>query len=215
MYLYVAGIFVSVVTRSPTNHSEPNCYSKDLSVKALVQAIRGLGLCSVTSLRRMSRRILTSNVGTHRLESEGMSQPPTPKPDANSSAELIAAHHDKLGYGTQSKFAHAVRNQLYVQVGERFYGFTSCNFGTATLPWYCGILSAFLAEEIRARGIPVAFYVDDFVIVASSEEEARRCIELVNKIAEELGLPVARHKVQVSQRLTCCRYASDQSFRRK
>ena len=27
-------------------------------------------------------------------------------------------------------------------------------------------------------------------------------IELVNKIAEELGLPVARHKVQVSQRLT-------------
>ena len=38
--------------------------------------------------------------------------------------------------------------------------------------------------------------------VASWEEEARRFIELVNKIAEELGLPVARHKVQVSQRLT-------------
>ena len=48
----------------------------------------------------MSRRILTSNVGTLRLEAEGMSQPPTPKPDANSSAELIAAHHDKPGYGT-------------------------------------------------------------------------------------------------------------------
>jgi hypothetical protein len=112
------------------------------------------------------------------------------------------ASTDLSSYYTQSRFALAVRNQLYVQVGERFFGFTSCNFGTATLPWYCGILSAFLAEEIRARGIPVAFYVDDFVIVASSEEEARRFIELVNKIAEELGLPVARHKVQVSQRLT-------------
>ena len=109
---------------------------------------------------------------------------------------------DLSSFYTQSRFAHDVRKQLHVRVGEKCYGFVCCNFGTATLPWYCGILSAFLAEEIRARGIPVAFYVDDFVIVAASEEEAKRYIELVNQIAEELGLPVARHKVKVAQRLT-------------
>ena len=84
-----------------TGQASAEQFHRDKGVRALVQMISHLGLCSVTSLRRMCRRYLSSSIGTQRLVAEGKTRPPAPKPDANSSDELIRGHFDKLGFGIQ------------------------------------------------------------------------------------------------------------------
>lgn len=88
-------------------------------------------------------------------------------------------------------------HQAYLgfRIGEKWYRYTTMPMGSNNSPYiFCKILRPVI-EHIREKmGIRIVWYVDDFLILGTSKEEAENNTRKVLNLLEELGWTINREK---------------------
>jgi hypothetical protein len=83
-----------------------------------------------------------------------------------------------------------------------WYRFVRLPFGLASAPRTCTLLLNVVSHALRAAGVDHVRYLDDFLYMASSEEELRRNMAIAERIIGEFGLVVnAAKTVAATQRI--------------
>jgi hypothetical protein len=83
---------------------------------------------------------------------------------------------------------------LRFQIGDEAYAFRCLPFGLSTAPRVFTRVVTAVGEHLRCRGVNLCQYLDDWLIVSGSEEEARRHTDLVVETVERLGFIINRQK---------------------
>ena len=75
--------------------------------------------------------------------------------------------------------------------------FRTCSFGLAPVPAWASCVSGHLAKILKSKGVTgITFYVDDFLIVCDTKEEALRQVAIFVAVMRQLGLAVAEDKME-------------------
>ena len=82
------------------------------------------------------------------------------------------------------------------------YEMGRCVFGFAPCPYYCSAWSAEFRSWMVAQGIPCTHYMDDWMTVGASEEQARENLRRITATLATAGLAMAKEKEECGQRLT-------------
>lgn len=87
---------------------------------------------------------------------------------------------------------------------NRFYRYSHMPFGLSTAPAVWQYLADRVCAYLRSLGLNVIVYLDDFLLIADSQSECQRGLDLLRDELTSLGLRV-NHKKTISP-TQCCRF---------
>jgi hypothetical protein len=94
----------------------------------------------------------------------------------------------------QVKLAEEWRKWACFRVGGKTYRFCGLPMGLRASPWALGKLLRPVVGLLRAQGILLVLYVDDAIVIATSEEGCREATEKVRGLLELLGFQINYRK---------------------
>lgn len=80
------------------------------------------------------------------------------------------------------------RKFLRIRWENKLYEFQAMPLGLATSPFFFNQLMQVVAKELRARGIRLIFYVDDWIILGSTKPEAMQHARVAIRLMHKLGM---------------------------
>ena len=99
----------------------------------------------------------------------------------------------KDGY-LHTPVAHESQNLLQFKLRNRFYRFNSLPFGLSTAPRLFTKVLRPVVQWCRQQGIRIMVYLDDFLILASSYDQAVQHTAVVMELLEKLGWIINKEK---------------------
>ena len=90
--------------------------------------------------------------------------------------------------------AEKMKPYLRLQVGQEVFQFQSACFGLSTLPQLWMSLMRVLQKEWRKQGIICFTYLDDILIVGTSETSVARSLEFVCNSLQDAGMTINKEK---------------------
>ncbi|KZS01590.1 Uncharacterized protein APZ42_001707, partial [Daphnia magna] len=82
------------------------------------------------------------------------------------------------------------RKFLRFQWGRDLFEFVSLPFGLSSAPWAFSKLLRVVVAYLRKYGLRLIIYLDDILVVASTQAEARRAVSQVRSLLESLGFMI-------------------------
>jgi hypothetical protein len=74
--------------------------------------------------------------------------------------------------------------------------YTKCPFGFKLCPWFCSLWAAEFRQWLLSRNITCCHYVDDWLLVESSEELARSSMTTLTSVFQTCGIAMAPDKFE-------------------
>jgi hypothetical protein len=79
------------------------------------------------------------------------------------------------------------------------YIYTKCPFGFKLCPWFCSLWAAEFRQWFLRRNIRCSHYVDDWLLVSPSEDEARSSMKVLTDVFQRCGIEMAPDKFEFNQ----------------
>ncbi len=86
------------------------------------------------------------------------------------------------------------RKYLRFRWGRDLFEFVSLPFGLSSAPWAFTKLLRVVVAFLRKRGLRLIIYLDDILIIAGSQSEARQAVSQVKSLLESLGFIISSEK---------------------
>ena len=125
-------------------------------------------------------------------------------PSVQEAVSLVREHGMEAVYLATIDISRAYRNfrtcpadwpLLVIKHNHEYFIDSALPFGSKYSSYFMQNIAEFISRALKERGITTLIYLDDILIVGEDQADANRAYDITLSLLEELGLPVAAHKL--------------------